>query len=221
VSEHRIETDSLGKVEVPADKLCGAQTQRSLEHFSIGQDLMPHEMITVSVRRPRADRGCAQGCLSSRSGRHGGRHGNQCCAGFRGGCRSRDRQIHWPAFRERPNKFTVQGAHDALVQLSGTLRTLAVSIYKIANDIRLMSCGPRAGFAELLIPENEPGSSIMPGSVNPTQAEALTMIAVQVMAAATLTRLSHRYGLSSRKSADFCGLSRGRSNCGAKSGVNS
>src|SRR5271163_940100 len=85
-------------------------------------------------------------------------------------------------FVSAPNKFTVQGAHDALVQLSGTLRTLAVSLYKIANDIRLMACGPRAGFAELLIPENEPGSSIMPGKVNPTQAEALTMIAVQVMA---------------------------------------
>jgi fumarate hydratase, class II len=84
-------------------------------------------------------------------------------------------------FVTAPNKFTVQGAHDALVQLSGTLRTLAVSLYKIANDIRLMSCGPRAGFAELMIPENEPGSSIMPGKVNPTQCEALTMIAVQVM----------------------------------------
>jgi len=68
------------------------------------------------------------------------------------------------------------------VQLSATLRTLAVSLYKIANDIRLMACGPRAGFAELSIPENEPGSSIMPGKVNPTQCEALTMIAVQVMA---------------------------------------
>jgi len=88
---------------------------------------------------------------------------------------------HLP-FVSAPNKFTVQGAHDALVQLSGTLRTLAVSLYKIGNDIRLMSCGPRAGFAELIIPENEPGSSIMPGKVNPTQAEALTMIAVQVMA---------------------------------------
>jgi fumarate hydratase, class II len=85
-------------------------------------------------------------------------------------------------FISAPNKFTVQGAHDALVQLSGTLRTLAVSLYKIANDIRLMSCGPRAGFAELEIPANEPGSSIMPGKVNPTQAEALTMIALQVMA---------------------------------------
>jgi fumarate hydratase class II len=85
-------------------------------------------------------------------------------------------------FVTAPNKFTVQGAHDALVQLSGSLRTLAVSLYKIANDIRLLSCGPRAGFAELEIPDNEPGSSIMPGKVNPTQCEALAMIAIQVMA---------------------------------------
>jgi len=84
-------------------------------------------------------------------------------------------------FASAPNKFAVQGAHDGMVHLSGTLRTLAVSLYKIANDIRLMACGPRAGFAELHIPENEPGSSIMPGKVNPTQAEALTMIAAQVM----------------------------------------
>ena len=68
------------------------------------------------------------------------------------------------------------------MHLSGTLRTLAVSLYKIANDIRLLSCGPRAGLAELHIPANEPGSSIMPGKVNPTQVEALTMIAAQVMA---------------------------------------
>jgi fumarate hydratase class II len=84
-------------------------------------------------------------------------------------------------FVSAPNKFTVQGSHDALVQLSGTLRTLATSLYKIANDIRLLSCGPRAGLAELLIPENEPGSSIMPGKVNPTQVEAMSMLAVQVM----------------------------------------
>jgi fumarate hydratase class II len=85
-------------------------------------------------------------------------------------------------FVTAPNKFTVQGAHDDLVQLSATLKTLAVSLFKIANDIRLLSCGPRDGFAELKIPENEPGSSIMPGKVNPTQCEALAMIAVQVMA---------------------------------------
>ncbi len=85
-------------------------------------------------------------------------------------------------FESAPNKFTVMGSHDALVQLSGTLRTLAGSLFKIANDIRLLACGPRAGLAELILPENEPGSSIMPGKVNPTQAEALTMLAVQVMA---------------------------------------
>ncbi|HEY7972911.1 MAG TPA: class II fumarate hydratase, partial [Xanthobacteraceae bacterium] len=85
-------------------------------------------------------------------------------------------------FVTAPNKFAVQGAHDDLVFLSAACKTLAVSLYKIANDIRLLSCGPRAGFAELNIPANEPGSSIMPGKVNPTQAEALAMIAVQVMA---------------------------------------
>ncbi|HEV8071407.1 MAG TPA: class II fumarate hydratase [Planctomycetaceae bacterium] len=85
-------------------------------------------------------------------------------------------------FVTAPNKFAAQGAHDDLVQLSATLKTLAVSLFKIANDIRLLSCGPRAGFAEIKIPENEPGSSIMPGKVNPTQCEALTMIAAQVIA---------------------------------------
>ncbi|MBB3810619.1 class II fumarate hydratase [Pseudochelatococcus contaminans] len=85
-------------------------------------------------------------------------------------------------FVTAPNKFTVQSAHNALVSLSGALKTLAVSLFKIANDIRLMSCGPRAGFAELSIPANEPGSSIMPGKVNPTQCEALAMVATQVFA---------------------------------------
>jgi fumarate hydratase class II len=85
-------------------------------------------------------------------------------------------------FITAPNKFAAQGAHNDLVRLSGALRSLAVALYKIANDIRLLSSGPRAGFAELELPPNEPGSSIMPGKVNPTQAEALSMIAVQVMA---------------------------------------
>ena len=85
-------------------------------------------------------------------------------------------------FITAPNKFAAQGAHDALVMLSGAFKTLAVSLYKIANDIRLLSCGPRCGIHELEIPANEPGSSIMPGKVNPTQCEALAMVAVQVMA---------------------------------------
>jgi fumarate hydratase, class II len=85
------------------------------------------------------------------------------------------------AFRSHPNKFAALSAHDELVFASGTLKTLAASLIKIANDIRWLASGPRCGLGELTLPENEPGSSIMPGKVNPTQAEALTMVAVQVM----------------------------------------
>ncbi len=84
-------------------------------------------------------------------------------------------------FVSAPNLFTVMGSHDAIVMLSGVLKTLANSLYKIANDIRLLGCGPRCGFSELILPENEPGSSIMPGKVNPTQCEAMAMVAIQVM----------------------------------------
>jgi fumarate hydratase, class II len=84
-------------------------------------------------------------------------------------------------FVSAPNKFEALACHDALVEFSGTLNTLAVSLTKIANDIRLLGSGPRCGLGELSLPENEPGSSIMPGKVNPTQAEALTMVAAQVM----------------------------------------
>ena len=342
MTEVRRETDSLGVVEVPADKLWGAQTQRSLEHFSIGQDLIPREMIIAyaTLKKAAANANHAGGRLDDRAHRLivqacdeilAGQHhdmfplhvwmtgsgtqfnmnvneviSTRCCQ-FAGTALGSKMPVHpndhvnmsqssndtfpsamyiaaavnvkrrllpalaalrdaiaakaeewkdivkigrthmqdatpitlgqeWsgyagmldddieriedalkgvyrlalggtavgtginaaPGFAEAaatelakltglpfvsaPNKFTVQGAHDALVQLSGTSRTLAVSLYKIANDIRLMSCGPRAGFSELDIPENEPGSSIMPGKVNPTQAEALTMIAAQVMA---------------------------------------
>src|SRR5260221_7869343 len=339
--EYRIETDSLGEVRVPADKLWGAQTQRSLEHFSIGKDLIPREMITAYAILKKAAGNANHAGKRLDEDRHrlivatcdeilAGQHhdmfplhvwmtgsgtqfnmnvneviSNRCCqlAGTPLGSKkpvhpndhvnmsqsSNDsfpsamyiaagvnvtkrlipavkalhdaiaaKSAEWadivkigrthmqdatpitlgqewsgyagmladdlerlddalkgvyrlalggtavgtginaaPGFAEAaaaeiarltrlpflsaPHKFTVQGAHDALVQLSGTFRTLPVSLYKIANDIRLLSCGPRAGFGELLIPENEPGSSIMPGKVNPTQAEALTMLAVQVM----------------------------------------
>ena len=340
--EFRVETDSLGEVRVPADRLWGAQTQRSLEHFSIGKDLIPREMIhsyailkkaaaianhdgkrlgeqqyklivqvcdeilagqhhdmfplhvwmtgsgtqfNMNVNEVISNRCCqlAGTPLGSHTPVHPNDHVNMAQSSndtfpsamcIAAGVNVKQRLIpavqtlhdsiaakaeewkdiikigrthmqdatpltlgqEWsgyagmladdlerleasltgvyrlalggtavgtginsaPGFAEAaaaeiakltglpfvtaPNKFTVQGAHDALVQLSGTMRTLAVSLYKIANDIRLMSCGPRAGFHELIIPENEPGSSIMPGKVNPTQAEALTMIAVQVMA---------------------------------------
>jgi fumarate hydratase class II len=83
-------------------------------------------------------------------------------------------------FVSAPNKFAALSAHDALVNVSAALRTLAGALMKIANDVRWYACGPRAGFAELKIPENEPGSSIMPGKINPTQCEALTQVCVQV-----------------------------------------
>lgn len=83
-------------------------------------------------------------------------------------------------FTTAPNKFEALAAHDAIVQASGSLNTLAISLFKIANDIRYLGSGPRCGLGELQLPENEPGSSIMPGKVNPTQCEALTMICMQV-----------------------------------------
>ena len=341
MSEVRKETDSLGVVEVPADKLWGAQTQRSLEHFSIGHDLIPREMITAyaTLKKAAANANHAGGrlgdeahplivqvcdeilagqhhdmfplhvwmtgsgtqfnmnvnevisnrcsqlagtALGSKSPVHPNDHVNMsqssndtfpsamyiaaavnvkqrlmpavkalhdsiaakaaewddifkigrthlqdatpitlgqewsgyaymlaedlerledalkgvyrlplggtavgtginAAPGFAEAAVAEIARLTGLPFVSAPNKFAVQGSHDALVQLSGTFRTLAASLYKIGNDIRLMSCGPRAGFAELLIPENEPGSSIMPGKVNPTQVEALTMIAVQVM----------------------------------------
>src|ERR1700689_2015550 len=273
MTEIRKETDSLGEVDVPADKLWGAQAQRSLEHFSIGKDLMPREMITgyATLKKAAANANHASKRLDQkrhdlivqvcdeilaaavnrkqrlipavkalhdaiaekveqwkdvikigrthmqdatpltlgqeRSGYEGvladdldriedalkGIYrlalggtavgtGINSAPGFAEAAAAEIAKLTGLPFVTAPNKFTVQGAHDAQVQLSGTLRTLAVSLYKIANDVRLMSCGPRAGFAELVIPENEPGSSIMPGKVNPTQAEALAMVAVQVMA---------------------------------------
>ena len=84
-------------------------------------------------------------------------------------------------FVTAPNKFEAMAAHDAVVEASGALNTLAGSLMKIANDIRLMGSGPRGGLGELALPANEPGSSIMPGKVNPTQAEAMTMVCAQVM----------------------------------------
>src|SRR5579872_4585571 len=338
----RKETDSLGVVEVPADKLWGAQTQRSLEHFSIGSDLMPREMITAYAILKKAAANANHAAKRLDDERHAlivkvcdeilsGRHdamfplhvwmtgsgtqfnmnvneviANRCSqlageklgskkpvhpndhvnmsqssndtfpsamniaaaigvarrllpslaalkdavaakarewddvikigrthmqdatpltlgqewsgyasmladdserieaslkgvyrlalggtavgtginapAGFAEAAAAEVAKLSGLPFVTAPNKFAAQGAHDELVQLSGALRTLAVSLYKIANDIRFLSCGPRAGIAELVLPENEPGSSIMPGKVNPTQVEALTMIAAQVMA---------------------------------------
>jgi fumarate hydratase, class II len=97
-------------------------------------------------------------------------------------------------FTSAPNKFAALAAHDDLVMASGALRTLAVALMKIANDLRWLGSGPRSGLGELALPENEPGSSIMPGKVNPTQAEALTMVAVQVMGNDTAIALAGSQG---------------------------
>jgi fumarate hydratase class II len=102
-------------------------------------------------------------------------------------------------FTSAPNKFEALAAHDALVEYSGALKTLAVSLMKIANDIRWLGSGPRCGLGELLLPENEPGSSIMPGKVNPTQSEAMTMVCVQVFgndAAVTFAGASGNFELN-------------------------
>ncbi len=90
-------------------------------------------------------------------------------------------QISGLPFKTAPNKFEALAAHDAIVEMSGALKTVAASLFKIANDIRLLGSGPRCGLGELILPENEPGSSIMPGKVNPTQVEAMTQAAIHVM----------------------------------------
>jgi fumarate hydratase class II len=90
-------------------------------------------------------------------------------------------QITGLPFVTAPNKFEALAAHDAMVEMSGALKTAAVSLFKIANDIRLLGSGPRCGLGELMLPENEPGSSIMPGKVNPTQCEALTQVCAHVL----------------------------------------
>jgi fumarate hydratase class II len=97
-------------------------------------------------------------------------------------------------FVTAPNKFAALAAHDALVMASGALKTLACSLMKIANDIRWLGSGPRCGLGELVLPENEPGSSIMPGKVNPTQCEALTMVCVQVIGNDTAIALAGAMG---------------------------
>ncbi len=107
--------------------------------------------------------------------------GLNCRAGFAEGFAVEVARLTGLPFSSAPNKFEAMAAHDAMVETSGACNTLAASLMKIANDIRLAGSGPRSGIGELMLPENEPGSSIMPGKVNPTQAEALTMVATQVM----------------------------------------
>jgi fumarate hydratase, class II len=107
--------------------------------------------------------------------------GLNCPEGFAERFAEQVAEITGLPFRTAPNKFEALAAHDAYVYVHGALNTLAVSLFKIANDIRFLASGPRSGIGELVLPENEPGSSIMPGKVNPTQCEAMTMVCAQVM----------------------------------------
>jgi fumarate hydratase class II len=114
--------------------------------------------------------------------------------GFDTACAARIAEVTGQPFVSAPNKFAALAAHDAIVAMSGSLATLAASLMKIANDIRWLGSGPRAGIGELRLPENEPGSSIMPGKVNPTQSEAMTMVACQVFGNDTAIKVAGSQG---------------------------
>jgi fumarate hydratase class II len=114
--------------------------------------------------------------------------------GFAEACAAKIAELTGLPFVSAPNKFAALAAHDALVFASGALATLAGSLMKIANDIRWLGSGPRSGLGELSLPENEPGSSIMPGKVNPTQSEAMTMVAVQVLGNDTAVKIAGSQG---------------------------
>ncbi|HEX6844493.1 MAG TPA: class II fumarate hydratase [Actinomycetota bacterium] len=115
-------------------------------------------------------------------------------AGFGDACAAKIADLTGLPFVSAPNKFQALAAHDAVVFMSGALATLAASLMKIANDVRWLGSGPRAGIGELALPENEPGSSIMPGKVNPTQSEALTMVACQVFGNDTAVKFAGSQG---------------------------
>jgi fumarate hydratase class II len=114
--------------------------------------------------------------------------------GFGAACAAKIAELTGLPFVDAPNKFQALAAHDGVVFMSGALATLAASLMKIANDLRWLGSGPRAGIGELNLPENEPGSSIMPGKVNPTQSEAMTMIACQVLGNDTAVKIAGSQG---------------------------
>jgi fumarate hydratase, class II len=293
MTEYRTETDSLGPIEVDASKYWGAQTERSIHHFSIGWadvDRMPREVVhaigvlknaaaqanmelgkldpTIGDLIVQAADEVIDGSLDEHfplyvwqtgSGTQSNMNGNEVISNraieLAGGTLGSKTPVHpndhvnmsqssndtFPTamhiaaamtIRERlepqvralrdaldekatayadvvkigrthlqdavpltlGQEFSALAAHDAVVFMSGALATLAASLMKIANDIRWLGSGPRAGIGELVLPENEPGSSIMPGKVNPTQSEAMTMVAVQVLGNDTAIKLAGSQG---------------------------
>ena len=142
------------------------------QEFSGYAQQVKNGIVRIEQTLPAAD--------GAGAGRHRRRHRPQCAQGFRPR-RWRTASPRSPASPSHaPNKFEALAAHDAMVMSHGAINTVAASLFKIANDIRFLGSGPRSGLGELALPENEPGSSIMPGKVNPTQCEALTMVCTQV-----------------------------------------
>ena len=180
----------MGTIEVPDEVYWGAQTARSLIHFKIGEDRMPPELIRAigilkkaaalvnqdlgKLPKEKADLivAAADEVIAGKLNEHFPEFAQRAARKIA--------ELTGLPFRSHPNKFAALSAHDELVFASGALVTLAASLMKIVNDVRWLSSGPRCGIGEFSIPENEPGSSIMPGKVNPTQCEAVTMVAVQV-----------------------------------------
>ena len=186
----RLEQDSFGDIEVPADALWGAQTQRSLVHFRISTERMPeallmalarvkHSCALVNVELGQLDAAVAAAIARAADEVLAGAHPDAFpLAVWQTGSGT---QTNMNMNEVLANRFAALAAHDPLVSAHGALKTLAVALMKIANDVRWLASGPRCGIGELRLPENEPGSSIMPGKVNPTQCEALTMVCCQVL----------------------------------------
>ena len=147
--------------------------------LTLGQEFSGYAaQVKSGIARVRSG---AEGALSAGARRHRGRHRAQCQTRNSPSCSpKRSPRITGLPFVTAPNKFEALASHGALVFAHGALNALAADLFKIANDIRLLGSGPRSGLGELILPENEPGSSIMPGKVNPTQCEALTMVCCRV-----------------------------------------
>ena len=148
--------------------------------LTLGQEFSGYAAQLIACRK-RLDGAVTGGTMKLAQGGTAVGTGLNAAPGFAEDIAAEIARLTGLPFVTAPNKFEALASNDALVHLSGTLSTLAVALGKIANDIRLLGSGPRAGIGELILPENEPGSSIMPGKVNPTQAEMLTMVAAQVI----------------------------------------
>ena len=173
----------MGQAKVPAERLWGAQTQRSLIHFAVpltvGQEWSGYAQ-QIRDAMARID-GRFGGLYQLTAGGTAAGTGLNSPPNLDVDIAKEIASLTNLPFETAPNKFAAQGSLDAIVAAHAALRGLAVSLMKIANDIRWLTSGPRCGLSELILPSNEPGSSIMPGKINPTQCEAMVMICIQVI----------------------------------------